>query len=67
MRRKDAALTYRRPPALERGPQTAGELERLVSGFAGELLKLGETLRNLEAYLTRMRAETGPAEPRPLH
>lgn len=61
------ALTYRRPPALAPRPHGAGELERLVSGFACELRKLGETLRNLEAYVTRMRTQTGPAELRPLH
>jgi hypothetical protein len=62
------ALTYRRPPAIELRAPAAGELERLVSGFACELRKLGESLRSLEAYVTRMRVETtGPAQPHPLH
>lgn len=43
------------------------ELQRLMAGFAGELRKLGEALRILDAYLARMRRQTASSQGQPLH
>ncbi|HET6304749.1 MAG TPA: hypothetical protein VFG80_08200 [Myxococcota bacterium] len=43
------------------------ELQRLMAGFAGELRKLEEALRILDAYLARMRTQTGSSRGHTLH
>ncbi len=43
------------------------ELQRLMAGFAGELRKLEEALRILDAYLARMRTQTGSSKGHTLH
>lgn len=43
------------------------ELQRLMAGFAGELRKLEEALRILDAYLARMRSQTASSQGQPLH
>jgi hypothetical protein len=50
-----------------RRPKELNELQRLMSGFVGELRKLEESLRILDAYVTRMRTETESAEGQTLH
>lgn len=50
--------------------QRAGDvdhLQRLMRGFAGELRKLEEALRILNAYVTRMRSRAVGRSPRTLH
>jgi hypothetical protein len=43
------------------------ELQRLMAGFAGELRKLEEALRILDAYLARMRTQTASSLGQTLH
>jgi hypothetical protein len=43
------------------------ELQRLMAGFAGELRKLEEALRILDAYLARMRTQTASSHGQTLH
>jgi hypothetical protein len=43
------------------------ELQRLMAGFAGELRKLEEALRILDAYLARMRTQTDSSHGQTLH
>ena len=43
------------------------ELQRLMAGFAGELRKLEEALRILDAYLARMRTQTATSQGQTLH
>jgi hypothetical protein len=43
------------------------ELQRLMTGFAGELRKLEEALRILDAYLARMRTQTASSHGQTLH
>ena len=43
------------------------ELQRLMAGFAGELRKLEEALRILDAYLARMRTQTATSRGQTLH
>ncbi len=43
------------------------ELQRLMAGFAGELRKLEEALRILDAYLARMRTQTASSQGQTLH
>lgn len=45
----------------------ADHLQRLMRGFAGELRKLEEALRILNAYVTRMRSRAVRRDPRTLH
>lgn len=48
-------LAYRSGGAAASG--SSHELEQLLIGFAGELRKLEEAMRTLEAYVTRMRSQ----------
>ena len=50
-----------------RRPREANELQRLMSGFVGELRKLEEALRILDAYVTRMRSQAESADGQTLH
>jgi hypothetical protein len=43
------------------------ELQRLMAGFAGELRKLEEALRILDAYLARMRSQAVSSHGQTLH
>ena len=43
------------------------ELQRLMTGFAGELRKLEEALRTLDAYVARMRTQTASSLGHTLH
>jgi hypothetical protein len=50
-----------------RGAGELNELQRLMAGFVGELRKLEEALRILDAYLARMRTQTRVPEVGTLH
>ena len=52
---------------VPRGAGELNELQRLMTGFVGELRKLEEALRILDAYLVRMRTQTQVPEVRTLH
>jgi hypothetical protein len=52
---------------LGRRAHDAAQLQRLMRGFAGELRKLDEALRTLNAYVTRMRTRSAPPSSRTLH
>jgi hypothetical protein len=43
------------------------ELQRLMAGFAGELRKLEEALRILDAFVARMRSQTASSRGQTLH
>ncbi len=43
------------------------QIQRLMRGFAGELRKLEEAIRILNAYVTRMRTRAMRERPRTLH
>ena len=50
-----------------KGAAELDELQRLMTGFAGELRKLEEALRILDAYLARMRTQTASSQGQTLH
>jgi len=54
-------------PGAEPTTHDVEEIQRLMTGFAGELRKLEEGLRILSAYVTRMRSRSEPDEERTLH
>jgi len=53
--------------ALDEARRDLRQLERLMSGFSGELAKLDETLEVLAAYLRRMRGTAAEEEDPILH
>ncbi len=61
-------LAYRNgAPAAPTVPASLNELQRLMTGFTGELRKLEEAMRILDAYVTRMRSQTDIPEAHRLH
>jgi hypothetical protein len=61
-------LAYRNgPPAAPTAPASLNELQRLMKGFTGELRKLEEAMRTLDAFVTRMRSQTDVPEVHRLH
>jgi hypothetical protein len=54
-------------PSAPAGPASLNELQRLMTGFTGELRKLEEAMRTLDAYVTRMRSQTDVPEDHRLH
>lgn len=55
------------PPVGAQSERDVEEIQRLMRGFAGELRKLEEGLRILNAYVTRMRSRADTDGPHTLH
>jgi hypothetical protein len=66
-----AALAFRAQSEAdaeaEQSSRDLQEIERMMNAFAGELVKLDETLDVLSAYVRRMRTSSSPRSDRTLH
>ncbi|MEN8182051.1 MAG: hypothetical protein ABFS46_05905 [Myxococcota bacterium] len=60
-------LAYRNPGPGAEPTVREGELQQLMDGFVGELRKLEETMRTLDAYVTRMRTQASKAVRHQIH